>query len=138
MSAPRSTTTQDAAVRLMLKFPFFSELYYSMHVSDDYTIPTLATDGRNLMVNPDFWRTLSLELKIAAVAHEIGHKMLLHCSRRGHRHPVLWNIAADFVVNDILVENGFKLGPGWLHDVKFKGMAVEAVYHELEKMAQQM
>lgn len=129
----KSNTTQDAAVRLMLKFPFFSELYYTMTVYDDETIPTLCTDGRNLWVNPEFWATLSLDLKIAAVAHEIGHKMLLHSTRRGHRNPVLWNVAADYVVNAILKANGFTLDKGWLYDAKYEGMTTEAVYSELEK-----
>lgn len=133
----RSNVTQDAAVRLMLKFPFWSELYYTMTVYEDESCPTLATDGRNLWVNPTFWATLPLDLKIAAVAHEVGHKMLLHVTRRGSRHPKLWNMAADFVVNGILKDNGFSLGEGWLFDPTFAGMSTEEVYHLLEQKAQQ-
>lgn len=133
----RTHVTQDAAVRLMLKFPYWSELYYTMTVYEDRSLPTLATDGRNMWVNPEFWAKLDLDLKIAALAHEIGHKMLLHCSRRGARHPMLWNIAADYVVNAILKQNGFKLAKGWLYDQQYEGWAVEAVYHDLEQKAQQ-
>lgn len=132
-----ATCTQDAAVRLMLKFPFWSELYYSMGVVEDYTIPTLATDGRTLWVNPDFWKTMTLSVKISAIAHEVAHKMLLHCTRRGHRNPLLWNIAADYVVNNMLAENGMELGKSWLHNPKYAGWSVEAVYSDLEKQAQQ-
>lgn len=128
----RTNVTQDAAVRLMLKYPFWSELYYTMTVFSDNTIPTLATDGFNLWVNEEFWRGLSLDLKISAVAHEIGHKMLLHCTRRGARNPMLWNVAADYVVNGILVDNGFALGAGWLYKAKYQGWATEAVYSDLE------
>ena len=133
----KSTTTQDASVRLMLKFPFWSELYFSMTIYDDPGIPTLATDGRNMWVNPSFWGPLTLSLKISALAHEIGHKMLLHSTRRGSRNPMLWNIAADYVVNAILAKNGFELGKDWLHDVKYEGMSTEAVYHEIEQIAKQ-
>lgn len=136
MSNTRTNATQDAAVRLMLKFPYWSELYYTMTIYEDANQPTLRTDGRNMWVNPTFWATLSLDLKIAALAHEVGHKMLLHCSRRGARHPMLWNIAADFVVNAILKKNGFQLGADWLFDPKYEGWAVEAVYHDLEQHAQ--
>lgn len=137
MSNTRTNATQDAAVRLMLKFPYWSELYYTMTIYEDARQPTLCTDGRNMWVNPAFWATLSLDLKIAALAHEVGHKMLLHCSRRGARHPMLWNIAADYVVNAILKKNGFQLGDGWLFDAKYDGWAVEAVYHDIEQQAQQ-
>ena len=128
----KTNVTQDAAVRLMLKYPFWSELYYSMTVYSAPDIPTLATDGVNLWVNPEFWATLSLDLKISAVAHEIGHKMLLHSTRRGGRNPTLWNMAADYVVNGILHNNGFKLGDEWLFDAKYLGMSTEAVYNALE------
>ena len=137
MSNIKTNATQDAAVRLMLKFPYWSELYYTMTIYEDANQPTLCTDGRNMWVNPTFWATLSLDLKIAALAHEVGHKMLLHCSRRGARHPMLWNIAADYVVNAILKKNGFQLGDGWLFDAKYDGWAVEAVYHDIEQQAQQ-
>lgn len=131
--ATKTTITQAAAVRLMLKFSFWSELYYTMTVFEDDTIPTLATDGRNLWVNAEYWKSLSLDLKISAIAHEIGHKMLLHSTRRGAREPSLWNAAADYVVNGILAANGFQLGKGWLHDTKYTGWSTEAVYSELEK-----
>lgn len=134
----RTHVTQDAAVRLMLKYPYWSELYYTMTVFEDRSLPTLATDGRNMWVNPEFWATLELDLKISALAHEIGHKMLLHCSRRGARHPMLWNIAADYVVNAILKQNGFKLGKDWLYNAQYEGWAVEAVYHDLEQKAQKL
>lgn len=134
--ATRTNITQDASVRLMLKFPFWSELYFSMTVFEDYECPTLVTDGRNLWVNPDFWKTLTLDLKISAVAHEIGHKMLLHSTRRGARDQKLWNIAADYVVNDILKSNGFQLGSGWLFDAQYHGWSTEAVYADIEKKAE--
>lgn len=135
MSNIKTNATQDAAVRLMLKFPYWSELYYTMTVYEDRNCPTLSTDGRNMWVNPEFWKTLTLSLKISALAHEVGHKMLLHCSRRGARDPLLWNMAADYVVNGILSENGFELGRDWLYDDQYRGWAVEAVYSDLEAKA---
>ena len=139
MNEPRTNVTQDAAVRLMMKYPFWSELYYTMTVFQGIApeTSTLATDGRNMWVNEEFWRGLTLELKVAAVAHELCHKMLLHSTRRGPRHPMLWNIAADFVVNSMLKSNGFQLGKDWLFDAKYNGWSTEAVYSDIEAQAQQ-
>lgn len=143
----KTNVTADAAVRLMLGYPFWSELYYSMGVEEDTTIPTLCTDGRNMWVNPDFWTTLKLDIKISALAHEIAHKMLLHSSRRGARSIIvqsqsghritLWNIAADHVVNNLLAENGFTIPDTWIMDKKYQGWSVEAVYSDLEKQLKQ-
>lgn len=139
MTEARTNVTQDAAVRLMMKYPFWSELYYTMTVYQGIApdVSTAATDGRNLWVNEDFWRELTLELKVATMAHEICHKMLLHSTRRGARDPFLWNVAADYVVNYMLKSNGFQLGQGWLFDAKYNGWSTEAVYSDIEAQAQQ-
>lgn len=130
----KTNVTADAAVRLMLHYPFWCELYYSMPIIEDESIGTLATDGKRCWVNPKFWVTLSLDLKISALAHEIIHKMLHHPTRRNGRDPFISNIAADYVVNGLLAENGFKIGPGWVQPLaKYKGWSFEAVYNDLIK-----
>lgn len=134
----QTTVTADAAVRLMLKYPMISELYYSMAIIASEEVPTLATDGRSMWVNPDFWKTLTLELKVSALAHEVGHKMLLHCSRRGHRDAMLWNIAADYVVNGILEQNGMAIDASWIQPLdKYIGWSVDAVYADLLTQAKE-
>lgn len=127
-----------AATRLVLRHPFWAELYYSLTVQEGSlvstpSVGTLATDGRTLWVNPEFWATMSHDERVAALAHEVGHKMLLHTTRCGARNPRLWNRACDFVVNAILKENGFVLGRGWLYDPRFAGRSAEDVYSELER-----
>ena len=143
----KTNVTADAAVRLMLFHPFWSELYYSMKViecEDEFmqgsqlVKMTLATDGVCLWVNPTFWKSLSLDHKISALAHETCHKMLLHSSRRGDRDPFIWNVACDHVVNILLTHNKFKPIPGyWICDMKYDGWSVEAVYQDLIKNLKQ-
>lgn len=133
----KTNVTADAAVRLMLFHPFWSELYYSMKIVESEEQVrgrdmTLATDGSTMWVSPKFWKTLQLEHKISALAHEVCHKMLLHCTRRGDRDPFIWNVAADHVVNNILTKNQFKPIPGyWICDPKYDGWSVEAVYNDI-------
>lgn len=139
----KTNCVADAAVRLMLFHPFWSELFYSMKVIEEdgefmqgghKVKMTLATDGKSLWVSPVFWRSLPLEHKISALAHEVCHKMLLHSTRRGDRDPFIWNIAADNVVNIILTKNKFKPIPGyWICDMKYDGWSVEAVYNDIIK-----
>ncbi|HEX6824878.1 MAG TPA: VWA-like domain-containing protein [Nitrospiraceae bacterium] len=133
----KTTVTADAAVRLMLFHPFWSELYYSMKIIEDETPlrgrpMTLATDGESMWVSPTFWKTLALDHKISALAHEVCHKMFLHTSRRGDRDPFIWNIACDHSVNNTLESNGFKPIPGyWVCDHKYKGWSPEAIYADI-------
>lgn len=132
----KTAITADAAVKLLLNHGFMSELYYSMNIFEEVApmVPTLATDGRSMWVNADYWRTLTLPLKISAVCHELLHKMLLHPVRLGSREPFIANVAMDIVVNQLLVDNAFELGPGWIQPVpKYKGWSFEAVYADIMK-----
>ena len=128
--------TAVAAVRLMLFYPFWCELFYSLKIIEDENIPTLCTDGHRMWVNPTFFNALQLDYKVTAVAHETCHKMLHHCTRGLNFDPRIGNIAADIVVNGLLAKNGFKIHPSWVQPVpKYKGWTFEAVYNDLMKNA---
>ena len=112
---------------------------------------TMATDGKTIYIDEDFIKGLAIEHSVFGVCHEIGHAMWLHMDR-GKRYmdigfdgqkfqPMLWNVAADFVINDMLVKA--KIGaikrdangkPEWLLSEKYTcEMAVEDVYRDLLK-----
>ena len=66
------------------------------------------------------------------LAHEFLHAALQHAERLNGRHPLLWNIACDFVINDWLLEMHVGCMPnGALYDAQFHGLSAEAVYDRL-------
>lgn len=123
------------AVRLTLRFPFWAEVFYSMTIkeadADKAQIDTAGTDGRTLWINPKFWGKLNLDEQVGLLCHELGHKIMLHCTRRGARDAMLWNIACDHVINNLLTDNAIVLPKGGCCDPKYKGMISEAVYNDL-------
>ena len=134
MSQIITDVAQAATVRLTLRFPFWTEIFFSMTVREgtaEEGFETAATDGRSLWINRDFFTKLSLDEQVGLIAHELGHKIFLHPSRRGHREAGLWNIACDFVINALLKDNGFVLPQGGLYDPKYAGWSAEAVYSDL-------
>ncbi len=112
---------------------------------------TMATDGKTIWMDEQFIKELPIENSVFAVCHEIAHTMFEHMARGkqfhdlgfdGQKfHPMLWNIAADFYINDLLVKS--KVGkikldehgkPEWLLDPKYTcEMAVEDIYRDLLK-----
>lgn len=80
--------------------------------------PTLATDGVTLRFHPAAVGdgTGDSGLKdaelVGVVAHEVMHCAAQHLWRRGGRERVLWNVAADMVVNQALREAGITLPDG--------------------------
>lgn len=132
-----------AAVRLALRHPFWTEVFYSMTIREATAeevaagIKTEATDGRNLWINKDFWKKIPLEQQTAELVHELFHKILLHNTRRGSRDPYVWNVACDYVINAAMKKNGFPIESygDWLLDMQYDGWLAEAVYNDLMKKA---
>jgi predicted metal-dependent peptidase len=97
------------------------------------SFPTMATDGRRLAYNPTFVEKLSAEELEGVLAHEVMHCALAHHCRRGDRDAQLWNRAADYAVNPILIGNGITLPKDALIDPSFADLSAEEIYSRLKQ-----
>ncbi len=123
-------------LRLRAGAPFFAALVLFARISSRHDLPTAATDGRDVWFNPAFMQTLSAAELDGVMLHEVLHAALLHVPRRGVREALLWNVAADIVVNGIIArETKFVLPRGALRDSKLEKFSVEEVYELLLKDA---
>ncbi len=119
-------------LRLRLRAPFFGTLAMFARFIASPTIPTAATDGRDIFFNPQFLSSLPSQQQDGALLHELLHAALLHPLRLRERQPELWNIAADIVVNGTILQQGFELPPGGLRDEQLEHLSVEEVYELLQ------
>jgi predicted metal-dependent peptidase len=128
-----------ARIGLLLKAPFFGQLATRMTLTNaDEWCGTAATDGRKFYYNSEFVNNMPLKQLEFLVGHEILHAVYDHMGRRGDRLPRLSNIAADYCVNQDLVEQriGEKISVvPILFDSKFKGQSYEEVYNYLYENA---
>ena len=124
-----------ARIGLLLKAPFFGQLATRMTLTNaDEWCGTAATDGRKFYYNSEFVNNMPLKQLEFLVGHEILHAVYDHMGRRGNRMPRLSNIAADYCVNQDLVEQriGEKISVvPILFDNKFRGWSYEEVYDYL-------
>lgn len=100
-----------------------------------FRVATQATDGYNLLINPQFTYNLNLTEKCFVLAHEVMHCLLNHM-RRGKGHdPERSNIAADYECNITLVEmdlfkyETIKNLKAYI-DKKYANMGYEAIYKD--------
>jgi predicted metal-dependent peptidase len=103
--------------------------------------PTAATNGRDFMYNKDFVNKLSVKKLEFLFAHEICHCVFDHFGRVGSRDRQLSNIAQDYAVNQILVDEriGDKITEVKIcYDPKYRGMAWEEIYDELYDKAEKI
>ena len=131
-----------ARVGLLLKAPFFGNMATRMKLIDasDWC-PTAATNGRDFMYNKKFVEKLSVKKLEFLFAHEICHGIFDHFGRLGSRIPQLANIAQDYAVNQILVDEriGEKITEVKIcYDSKYRGMAWEEIYDELYDKAEKI
>lgn len=115
-----------ARSRMMLRYVFFASLIMATELVElkdcpstfdvDRGDPTAATDMRKIYYNAAFMESLSPDVAMFVLAHEMMHIMLKHGLRRNGRDPEIWNIAADFAINIILRDHGFKLWQHCWHD----------------------
>ena len=118
-----------ALTKIRMKNPFLGTLALFVEHRLDETIPTACTDDRSIWYSPEFVEKCSLNEIGAVVLHELLHAALMHNARRGQRDPLLWNIAADIVVNDLIIRNTkFKLPQGAIIEKKYKDKSVEHIY----------
>jgi predicted metal-dependent peptidase len=130
-----------ARVGLLLKAPFFGNMATRMKLIDasDWC-PTAATDGRGFYYNREFVEKLSVKKLEFLFGHEICHAVFDHFGRKGSRDHMLSNIAQDYAVNQILVDEriGEKITEVDIcYDSKYRGMAWEEIYDELYKQAEE-
>lgn len=131
-----------ARIGLLLKQPFFGNMATRMQMIDaSEWCPTAATNGRNFYYNKDFVNKLSVKKLEFLFAHEICHCVFDHFGRVGSRDRQLSNIAQDFAVNQILVDEriGDKITELKIcYDSKYRGMAWEEIYDILWEKAEKI
>ena len=65
----------------------------------DLPIPTACADGKNIYVDPEFWKSLNVKQQMRSIFHEGFHNLMGHCDIKLHTKTehMLHNIAADCV-----------------------------------------
>lgn len=167
LTAAEMTAWDKARTALLWQCPAFTHVLYTMmdnakskHTAlftRDPAVKTAATDGVNLIINPDYFFKFSLSEQVFIIAHEIFHAILNHCGQSWTMQkaekvitasgkslpysPELMNVAQDLVINDALITAKVGLyNKEWLHQPKIatgNDSAVD-IYAKLFKKAPPM
>ena len=137
------------SVWVQIRQGFFGRLLSHLNVygSSELDPPTMCTDGESIVFHPDFVKGQSNESIRFVIMHEILHCLNNHHERMGNRDPYLWNVACDYAINPLLLNEkneplegldfprdakGQKEG---LFESKYEGMKAEDIYDDLLKKA---
>ena len=123
-----------AKIELMSRSPFISTIALSLrHIITD-KCTTADVCGTTVRYNPTFIEKQSVIQFAGLMAHECWHVAFQHLARRGNRDPLVWNAAADYVINFMLVKAGFEIPKEGLLDSKYdEEWTTDTVYEDLMK-----
>lgn len=134
---------------LYSKHPFYARNLSNLGIYMNWNLPykTAATDYQNIYFDPEFALSLyDSELRFVII-HELLHVILLHGYQKGERDHKLWNKAADYALNDLIMQdtlyqdgNNDKISAPkdrkdgtfiGLWDIKYRGMTAKKIYDEI-------
>lgn len=118
--------------RLLINYPFWGSLALGTSFIKDENIKTMATNGKWIKWNPAFVDGMTEAETMGVVVHELCHIVLKHMIRRGNREPKKWNVATDYAINLIVIDEGFSLPSGGLFDRKHQNLMAEKIFDIIE------
>jgi predicted metal-dependent peptidase len=122
---------ERAKTKLMLSHPFFGSLCTTLEFEKSDDIESFTTKNRKFIYNDEYLSSLSDDELTFVLANASMHQSMHHNSRKSNRMSWLWNLATDYTINSILLENGLTLPSKINYDKKFDGMYAEEIYEEL-------
>jgi predicted metal-dependent peptidase len=129
--------TQEQMEKICAKivgdYPLFSRWVFSTEVEPNEFIPTLQITTGKMEYNPVHMERTSPIDRYFKVLHEYAHVFLDHPARI-HKLPdqKKRQEAADYEVNDLLLDCGLELPWDAVWSPRFKGMPLEEIYQLLE------
>ncbi|MGB5520141.1 MAG: VWA-like domain-containing protein [Gammaproteobacteria bacterium] len=123
-----------ARTRLILDKPFLGALVLRLPMveGDPSWCETTYSDGKTFYYNAGYIDALDKDQTQFALSHEALHCALSHFHRRGHRVKHRWELACDYAVNPLLINDGLKPTPDAAHLREYEGMTAEEIYPCLE------
>jgi predicted metal-dependent peptidase len=145
LTSEQRVTKSHIAIMRSKQFCMFAGVLSVGKVNFTDELPTAATNGRDVMYNPDFIKTLDDKELNFVVLHEALHKAYQHMhmwKKLWKQNPMLANMAADYVVNYAIHEADehgeiAKRPDSALFDMKYKGMTTKQIFELLKKEQEQ-
>jgi predicted metal-dependent peptidase len=141
LTSEQRVTKSHIAIMRSKEFCMFAGVLSVGKVIFTQDLPTAATNGRDVMYNPDFIKSLDDKELNYVVLHEALHKAYQHMhlwKKLWKENPQLANMAADYVVNYSIHEADehsqiAKRPDLALFDLAYKGMTTKQIFDMLKK-----
>jgi predicted metal-dependent peptidase len=122
------TLLSQAKAKLLVDFPYFGMIASRMELLQSDTTESFLSNGDKYQYNDEYISELELDEVSFTLANGAMHAVLTHESRKNSRMSWLWQLATDYAINDMLVENEMSKPYKCNYDERFEGMYAEEIY----------
>jgi len=119
---------EQAKTKLMLENPYFGTLVTSLEFRENERLVNKRNLGDVFEYNPEYLEVLTLNEVTTLLANAAMHQALFHEDRGEDKVSSVWQLASDYAINDLLVENGFMLPPMANYSTRFERLYTEQIY----------
>lgn len=122
----------QAKAKLLVEYPYFGMIASKLEFLLNEDIQAFKSDGKRVEYNSDFLQRVEIGELEFVLANGAMHASLAHENRKNGRSGWLWQLATDYAVNDMLVENGMQRPDEASYSKRFSGLYAEEIYAELK------
>lgn len=123
----------QAKAKLLVNYPLFGALASKLELIVNDDIESFKSNGIKLEYNSDFLVELTGSEMEFVFANGAMHASLAHETRKNGRSGWLWQLATDYAINDMLVENSLVRPDRAHYSKRFSGMYAEEIYAQLKE-----
>ena len=127
-----STKISQAKAKLLVDYPYFGTLASRLELVKNDNIGAFLSDGLKLEYNDQYLESLEISELEFALSNGAMHTVLAHQNRKNSRYGWLWQLATDYAINAMLVENGLDIPFGVNYEARFDGLYAEEIYEILK------
>jgi predicted metal-dependent peptidase len=120
-------------IYLYLKQPFFGILLFQTLTVPNSDVIHLHATPKVIFYNPQYFNKLTEKEVVGALLHGILHLVLDHITRGADRDHQLWDLATDYAIADMILNQGFSLPPDHPKNPQFSGWSAEEIYNYLRQ-----
>ncbi len=127
-----STLLTKAKSQLTSKHPYFGMLASRLKHEENSAIDYFASNGKRFIYNPAYIESLHMDELFFILTNCVMHHILAHNQRKLNRKGVLWQLATDYAINNMLAKNKLKIPKGANYNKEYKNMYSEEIYEILK------
>lgn len=117
--------------KVIARYPFFGSVAAGADYQETDDVDAMENDGEHIFYNPRYLSGLSDSDQVFTLAHELCHIAFEHTERGKGKSPVIWERAADAVINQMLKRDGFDIPSGCIDYPEALDYDVEQFYEIL-------